>query len=114
MKGAENMSNFVESMVESILQPELRNELRALIQEEICKAFDVAMRAAENPPVQSHQVSDPEFQERRKTQIQAVKEISRAIQSALNHLKADAQARVFETSDPERAARIRALADPTF
>ena len=108
------MSNMVESMSESLLEPALRNELRALIQEEIWKAFDVVMKAAENPPVQPHQTNDSELQARRKAQTRSVQEISRAIKSALNHLKADAQARVVEKTDPQRAERIRALADPTF
>jgi hypothetical protein len=108
------MANVVESISESLLQPELKNELRALIQEEIWKAFDVAIKAAENPPMQQHQLNDPEHRVRGEFQKQAVQQIGKAVRSALNHLKADAQARVFEKSDPERARRIRALADPTF
>lgn len=108
------MSHIVENFGGSLEDTQFKNELRALIQEEIWKAFDVAMKAAANPPVQLGQPTDEEFYRRREIQKQTVQEISRAVRSALNHLKADAQARVVETTDPERAARIRALADPTF
>ncbi len=108
------MSNFVENDNAYLLQPEIKDELRALIQEEIWKAFDVAMRAASNLPIQLHQMNDKEFQERREIQKQMVQEISKAIKSALNHLKAEAQAKVIEKTDPQRAERIRALADPSF
>jgi hypothetical protein len=93
---------------------ENKDELRELIQEEIWKAFDVAIKAAINPPLQPHQLNDSEVQERRKVQKQAVQEIGRAVMSAMNHLKADAQARLYDKTDPERAKRIRALADPSF
>ncbi len=105
---------MVEDTNELLLQPELKDELRALIQEEIWKAFDIVMKAAANPPIQPHQLNDNEFQARQEIQKQIVQDISRAIKSALNHLKADAQARVVEKTDPQRAERIRALADPTF
>ncbi len=108
------MSNFVENNNSFLLQPEIKDELCALIQEEIWKAFDVAMNAATNPPIQPNQLNDSGFQARRETQKQMVQEISKAIKSALNHLKAEAQARVVEKTDPQRAERIRALADPTF
>lgn len=108
------MSNFVENNNAFLLQPELKDELRELIQEEIWKAFDVAMKAAANPPIQLHKLNDDEFQVKRKIQKQMVQEISRAVKSALNHLKAEAQARVVEKTDSQRAERIRALADPSF
>lgn len=108
------MSNFVENDNANLLQPELKDELRELIQEEIWKAFDVAMRAAANPPVQLHQINDSEFQARREIHKQIVQDVSKAVKSALNHLKAESQARVVEKTDPQRAERIRALADPTF
>ena len=108
------MSNFVENNNANLLQPELKDELRELIQEEIWKAFDVAMRAAANPPIQPHQLNDSEFQARRVIHKQIVQDASKAIKSALNQLKAEAQAKVVEKTDPQRAKRIRALADPTF
>lgn len=108
------MSNYVENNNAFLLQPEIKVELRALIQEEIWKAFDVAMKAAANPPTQPHQLNDSEFQARREIHKQIVQDVSKAVKSVLNHLKADTQAKVVEKTDPQPAERIRALADPTF
>jgi vacuolar-type H+-ATPase subunit E/Vma4 len=105
---------MIEDLKGCLEDTQYKNELRALIQEEIWKAFDIAMKAAADPPVGLHQLNDEEFRAIREVQKQMVKEISQAVRSALNHLKADAQARAVETTDPERASRIKALADPTF
>jgi hypothetical protein len=105
---------MIEEIKGSLEDAQYKNELRALIQEEIWKAFDVAMNAAVNPPVKLGQTNDEDFRQRREMQTQMVQEINGAVKSALNHLKAEAQARVVESTDPERAARIKALADPTF
>jgi hypothetical protein len=78
------------------------------------ESFDVAIKAAANPTIQPHQLGDSEVQDRKRLQKEVAQEIGRQVISALNHLKADAQARVVEDTDPERAKRIRALADPTF
>ena len=93
---------------------ENQDELRALIQEEIWKAFNTALSAAEQLPLQPWQLNDTQVQERSRIQKEAVQEIRKAVMSQLNKLKAEAQAKVIEKTDPGRAERIRALGDPSF
>jgi hypothetical protein len=108
------MSHMEQNVTDVFREQEFRDELRVFIQEEVWKAFDVAMRAAVNAPTAFTGVGNMEKENLRQIRSEAIREVNAAIKSALNHLKADAQARVVEKTDPERAKRIRALADPTF
>ena len=108
------MSHIEENKTDLFKDQEFRDELRAFIQEEVWKAFDVAMRAAENVPSSYRGGRDTDMEEFRQLRSELIRETTKAVKSALNHFKAEAQARVVEKIDPERAKRIRAMADPSF
>jgi hypothetical protein len=91
-----------------------KDELRELIQSEILKAFNAAFSAALNAPTQLGDINNNEKQEAMKNQKAVIREFGNAIKASLQTLEAEAQAKVVEKTDPERAKRIRALAVPTF
>lgn len=84
-----------------------KDELRHLIQEEIYKAFDVAINAAQKRPLQIYEIHSNELQQQRTEQNKSIAQIGNAVLSALQDLVTERRATIIEKTDPQRADIIR-------
>jgi len=98
------------------LNPDEKDEIRELIATEMRRAGQAAVNAVLNAPIQLHEARtamSPEGMAAREERNKIARAIGDAVVKALEAGEREAQARVVEKSDPERADRIRKLV-PTF
>lgn len=94
------------------LNQDEKDEIRELIATEMKKAVEAAVRAVLNSPTQPHQAryaTSPERMQEQETRNQIVREIGSAIVKSFDAVEREAQARVVEKIDSERAERIRKM-----
>ncbi len=93
-----------------------KDEIRELIATEMKKAVKSAVNAVLNAPIQLHDVSTamtPEGIKAQEERKKIVREIGDAIIKSFEAVEREAQARVVEKTDPQRAEVIRKVV-PTF
>jgi hypothetical protein len=93
-----------------------KDDIRELIATEMKKAVKGAVNGVLTAPIQLHEVHtamSPEGRQAREERNKLVREIGDAIVKSFEAVEREAQARVVEKTDPERAERIRNLV-PTF
>lgn len=93
-----------------------KDEIREVVATEMKKAAQAAINAILNSPIQLHEVShatSPEGMQEREARNKLVRDIGMAITQSFEAIEREAQARVVEKIDPERADRIRKLV-PTY
>lgn len=109
-------STLERTDVDMPLSKDDKDEIRELIAAEMRKAVQAAVSAVLNAPIQPHEVHtamSPEGMQAREERKKIVREIGDAIVKSFEAVEREAQARVVEKTDPERAERIRKLV-PTF
>lgn len=102
--------------VDMSLSKDDKDEIRELIATEMKKAAQAAINAVLNAPIQLHEIHtamSPEGMHAREERKKIVREIGDAAVKSFEAVEREAQARVVEKTDPERAERIRTLV-PTF
>jgi hypothetical protein len=93
-----------------------KDEMRELIATEVRNMIKVACNAAINVPVQPHEIQSamsPEGLMATEAQKQEATKLVASIMSAVDDYVREAQARVVEKTDPQRAQNIRNF-KPTF
>lgn len=95
------------------LDKDTKDEIRELIATEMKKAVKAAVSAVVNMPIPLGEVSrygmDTEARERRETRQKIAREVGDAIIKSFEAVEREAQARVVEKTDPQRAEVIRKL-----
>ena len=89
-----------------------KDEIRELIASEMTKAVKAAVNAVLNAPIPMHEMgryASPELMQEREARKKVVREIGDAVVKSFEAVEREAQARVVEKTDPERADRIRKL-----
>jgi signal transduction histidine kinase len=99
------------------IDKELKDEIRELISTEMKNAVKAAVNAVVNMPTPLGEIDrfgmDNEARERREARQKIAREVGDAIIKSFEAVEREAQARVVEKTDPERANRIRRMV-PTF
>lgn len=91
---------------------ELKDEIRELIAREMKKAVKDVVNAVLNAPTPLHEIErypTPEGTQKREEKKKLIREIGDAVIKSFEATEREAQARVVEKTDPERANRIRRM-----
>jgi hypothetical protein len=95
------------------LDKDAKDEIRELIATEMRRAVKDAVNAVLNAPIPLHEAGrygmSPEVTQAREERKKIVREVGDAIIKSFEANEREAQARVVEKTDPERAERIRKL-----
>jgi hypothetical protein len=86
-----------------------KDEIRELVATEMKKAVKNAVNAVLNAPNTGGRYPTPDSMQEREARNKLVREIGDAIVKSFEAVEREAQARVVEKTDPERAERIRRL-----
>lgn len=96
------------------ISKDAKDEIRYLIHQEINKAFNAALSAATNYPIDIGDVGSQEKSQARKQQNEIVAKLGKAVGRELKRLSAEAHATIVEKTDPGQANVIRRTWDTEF